>query len=284
MKLSAHRLEAFYETARLKSFSRAADALAVTQSALSQRVAKLEEDLGVTLFIRETAGPALTPAGQLLLRHCQVANSLEQEILGQIKAGAGGLAGVLRIAGYSSVTRSVIIPALAPLLRQHPLLHPQFASHEISELGSVLQSAEADYAVLDRRLNRRGVCETVLGEEEYVVIESASHESPADLYLDHDFNDTATTDFFDGQAAAPKKWRRAFMGDVYGIIAGVELGLGRAVMSRHLIAGNRKVKTVKGFRRYSREVVLHYFEQPFYSRLHHEVTGHLIKNAGRHLA
>lgn len=281
MKITSHQLEAFYETAKLKSFSKAAVALAVTQSALSQRVAKLEEDLGVTLFIRDSAGPTLTPAGEMLLRHCQVTDSLEQEVLGQLKASSGELGGVLRVAAYSSVLRSVVIPALAPLLRANPQIAPQFKSYEMNELNDVLKTAEADFVIVDHRLNKSGVAEIPLGEEEYLVIESAKYETPIDLYLDHDVNDTATADFFRGQG--PKKYRRAFMGDVYGIINGVELGLGRAVMSHHLIEDNSKIKIVRGSKRHTREVVLHHFEQPYYSRLHQEVAGHLQTNARRYL-
>src|SRR4051812_16084592 len=117
MKLSSLQLEAFFETAKLGSFSRAAAHLGITQSALSQRVANLEGELQVTLLIRDPGGPILTGAGERLLRYCQVNNSLEQEILGQLKAE--GFSGVVRIAAFSSVLRSVIIPSLAPFLRAH---------------------------------------------------------------------------------------------------------------------------------------------------------------------
>lgn len=151
-------------------------------------------------------------------------------------------------------------------------MSPQFASYEMNELEKVLRQAESDYVILDHRLGRQGIIEVPLGREEYVVIESARFDSPSDVYLDHDSADTATADFFSAQKATSKPKRRAYMGDVYGIITGVELGLGRAVMSRHLIADNRRVRVVKGFKSYSREVVLHFFEQPYYSRLHHEVV------------
>jgi len=278
VKITSHQLEAFYQTAKTKSFSRAAEALAVTQSALSQRVANLESDLGVTLFIRDPAGPALTPAGELLLRHCQMTDSLEQELLGQLKSEKGEPAGVLRVAAYSSVLRSVVVPALAPWLRANPKVSVQFKSYEMIELPEVLKTAEADFVIADHRFGKRGVAETVLGEEEYLVIESAKYAAPVDLFLDHDPDDTATADFFGKQG----KYRRAYMGDVYGIITGVENGLGRAVMSRHLIEDNSKIKVVRGFKRHVREVVLHHWEQPYYSRLHTEVVAHL-RNAGKFL-
>jgi DNA-binding transcriptional LysR family regulator len=282
MKISSLNLEAFYATARLRSFSRAAESLAVTQSALSQRIQKLEGELEATLFIRETGGPELTPAGEALLRHCQITESLESEVLAHFKPSVKGLAGSVRIAGYSSVLRSVIMPSVAPLLRTHPNLQADFKNFEMNELWEALRSGEADFAVLDYRLGRAGLREEKLGTEEYVVIEG-SKGSPEDLYLDHNPEDTATELFFNSQTQKPKNYRRSFMGDVYGIISGVELGLGRAVMSRHLIESNSKVRVLKNFKRHTREVWLHYFEQPYYSKLHQETARHLQENARRFL-
>jgi DNA-binding transcriptional LysR family regulator len=283
MKITSHQLSAFFETAKLRSFSKAANALGVTQSALSQRIANLEDDLEVTLFIRDPAGPILTTAGELLLRHCQVTDSLEQEVLGQLKSSTKQFSGAIRIAGFSSVLRSVIIPALAPFLRAHGQVHCEFRSFEVAELHKVLKTAEADLVILDYHLKKSDIVEHVLGREEYVVIESSKFSTPPDLYLDHGPHDNATESFFNEQVGAPKTYRRSFMGDVYGIINGVELGLGRAVMSKHLLKGNSRVKMVRGYKRYFRNVTLNYFEQPYYSRLHKEVVAQLEKSAPEYL-
>lgn len=279
MKITSHQLAAFYETAKLRSFSKAANALAITQSALSQRIAHLEDDLEVTLFIRDPAGPVLTTAGELLLRHCQVTDSLEQEVLNQLKTSADQYAGVVRIAGFSSVLRSVVIPSLAGFLRSHPQIHCEFRSYEVVDLVDVLKNAEADFVILDYHLQKKGIVEHVLGREEYVVVESAKYSSPEDVYLDHGPHDNATEMYFREQTNPPKSFRRSFMGDVYGIINGVELGLGRAVMSKHLIKNNSRIKVIKGYKRYFRDVTLNYFEQPYYSRLQKAVIDQLLKNA-----
>jgi DNA-binding transcriptional LysR family regulator len=51
------------------NFIKAADRLHVTQSTVSTRIRSLEEQLGCTLFVRNKAGTALTPAGQRLQKH-----------------------------------------------------------------------------------------------------------------------------------------------------------------------------------------------------------------------
>ncbi|MGZ3711533.1 MAG: LysR family transcriptional regulator [Bdellovibrionota bacterium] len=283
MKIPSHQLAAFFETAQARSFSKAAKRLGVTQSALSQRISHLENELETTLFIREAGGPRLTEAGELMLRFCQVQGSLEQEVLSKLQKSGTAYAGVVRVAGFSSVMRSVLMPALADFLRANPAVHCEFRSFEMGELFEVLRNAEADFVVLDYHLEKSGIQEYVLGREEYVVIESQQYASAPDIYLDHGPQDDATEAFFRTQPGAPKKYQRSFMGDVYGIISGVELGLGRAVMSKHLLKGNKKVKEVGSYKKYYREITLNHFAQPYYSELHQKVVQVLRAECGKFL-
>jgi DNA-binding transcriptional LysR family regulator len=61
------------------------------------------------------------------------------------------------------------------------------------------------------------------------------------------------------------------MGDVFGIIAGVEHGLGRAVVSRHLIRDNPAIRILARYSPVSTPVTLHFHNQPHYTRLHREI-------------
>ena len=64
-------LKTFLEVARTRHFSRAADALFLTQSAVSARIKLLEEMLGAELFVRKRNDIQLTPAGNRLLQHAE---------------------------------------------------------------------------------------------------------------------------------------------------------------------------------------------------------------------
>ena len=66
MRPSPAHLTAFTMAARLKSFTRAAQALGVTQSSVTQNVAKLEAMMGVPLFIRRRGGLELTKSAREL--------------------------------------------------------------------------------------------------------------------------------------------------------------------------------------------------------------------------
>lgn len=274
MKLSHLGLSAFHQTAITLNVTEAARQLGITQSALSQRLAALEAELNSTLFIRDPKGMILTQEGEKLLRYTEMSNQLEGELLSSFQSDQSELVGGIRIAGFSSVMRSIIIPRMMSFMRQHSKVHVDFQSYEMTDLPQVLSTSRADMIVLDFALEKVGIHQQVLGFEEYVVIESAMYHGPIDVFLDHGPHDNATESFFKAQDKRPP-YRRSFMGDVYGIIQGVEEGIGRAVMSKHLIDGNKKIKVIKGFKAYRRPITLHYYERPFYSKLFQRVVQEL---------
>jgi DNA-binding transcriptional LysR family regulator len=266
MKINHLGLSAFYQCALKQTMTEASTALGVTQSALSQRIASLEDDLETTLFVREAKALRLTAHGQELLNYCHFHTSLEDEILSKFKGNRDDLAGMIRIGAYSSISRSIVLPRVASLFRKNPKLLLGLNSFEVHELLGVLKSNGADIIVTDHHINQKGVCEHVLGTEEYVVIESAKYESPDDVYFDHDLEDDVTEKYFSKQLNPPKSLRRAFMGDVYGIIDAVENGLGRAVISKHLIDGNKKIKILSRYKKIDNPIVICYLERPYYSK------------------
>lgn len=278
MSLSSLHLDAFHAVARTLNFSRAAKSLHITQSALTQRIQNLEESLGLTLFVRSPRGVHPTPSGERLLRFCQARTSLEDELVDDLKGGADtGLGGTIRLAAYSTVLRSTIIPALAPLLRAHPRVLPYFFDMELRQLGDALLHGQADYIVIDRPLNRSDVETLAIGEEELVLVTSKEHEAPDMVFLDHDPDDRTTFDFLANQGDELPNLRRAFFDDIYGIMDGVALGLGRAVIPRHLAALDDRLRIVKGFKSVRTPVHLQFFKQPFYTHLHDKVLTELQK-------
>lgn len=118
MRLLAE-LEVFSETARLRSFGRAATKLGITASTLTRRIAALEKDLGVTLILRSTRSFALTPAGQKLFDRAQ--SILEQVALTRedLRGDAESAAGHLRIGAPADLVCTMLMPLLARHAREH---------------------------------------------------------------------------------------------------------------------------------------------------------------------
>lgn len=272
MSLSSIYLDAFFEVCRTRNFSEAASHLGITQSALSQRIMNLEAELGATLLLREKGNVTTTAFGEKLLSYCQLRSGLEQELLSELKNGAKSIQGELRIAGFSSIMRSVVIPSLRKLLATHPGIQLELATRELRELPELLRSGEAHFIFYDRPLEKNGITSVLVGHEESVLITSATASAP-EIYIDHDKEDAATFDYLKANKVKTSNLRRIFFDEIYALIDAVELGMGRAVVSKHLIESNKKVKVVPGFKPHRTPVYLCYKEQPFYTELQKSFLG-----------
>ncbi|MBA2544645.1 MAG: LysR family transcriptional regulator [Deltaproteobacteria bacterium] len=266
MGLSSLQLDAFFAAARALNFSQAAETLHITQSALSQRIKALESDLSLTLFTRLPRGVQLTEAGARLLRYCQARSSMEEELVEQLTSKESGLGGSLRIAGYSSIVRSVLLPALAPLLRDNPNVQAHIQNAEIRELPELLLTGNVDLIVTDTPIQRADIETIELGHEEYVMCQSAKAAGSDQRYLDHDPSDTTTHRFFMAQGRVVPEYQRAFLDETYAIIDGVAAGLGKAVLSRHLIARDKRIEVLK-YKSMRTNVVMQHHKQPHYTGL-----------------
>jgi len=112
-------VEAFYWVASLKSISRAADKLFLTQSAMSSRIATLEEELGILLLDRRDKQFKLTVAGARFFVYAQKLLELQREVKQEMGAGAP-MAVSMRIGAIESVLHSWLIPWLEKLRADHP--------------------------------------------------------------------------------------------------------------------------------------------------------------------
>lgn len=110
-------LPAFEAVARLNSFSRAADELNVTQSAVSHRIRQLEDSLGEELFIRAGRKLSLSEAGEHFLDAVAPALAQIERAAARLRGGSDER---LRLAVPSSLAVCWLIPRLPQLQRQHP--------------------------------------------------------------------------------------------------------------------------------------------------------------------
>ena len=116
--IPAGQLRAFEAVARHLNFRAASEELALTQSAISRQIQALEEDVGVTLFLRHTRAVELTSAGAQLLR--AVLPSLERidSAVRIIRQSAGRKS--VAISTWASFASMWLIPRLEMFQRAHP--------------------------------------------------------------------------------------------------------------------------------------------------------------------
>jgi len=116
--IAAGQLRAFEAVARHLNFRAASEELALTQSAVSRQIQGLEEDVGVSLFLRHTRAVELTSAGAQLLR--AVLPSLERidGAVRMIRRSAGRKS--VAISTWASFASMWLIPRLEAFQREHP--------------------------------------------------------------------------------------------------------------------------------------------------------------------
>lgn len=113
-------LVAFFAVARERSFTRAAAKLGVSPSALSHTIRKLEERLGVRLLTRTSRSVATTEPGERLLERVGPHFDQVADELARLTELRDTPAGTLRITTGDQPAESILMPAIAKLLRRYP--------------------------------------------------------------------------------------------------------------------------------------------------------------------
>jgi DNA-binding transcriptional LysR family regulator len=139
------KLRALRAVGSLRSFSAAAEALEYTQSAISQQIAALEAEVGITL-VERTRPPGLTEAGRLLIAE----SAPLFEHLASVEARLDGLrglrAGSLRMASFGSAFSTLLVSAVARFRSEHPEVELELS--EMIDSIPKLRAGELDLALV----------------------------------------------------------------------------------------------------------------------------------------
>jgi len=139
-------VEAFVWIARLGSFRAASERLHITQGAISNRIAALEEELGAKVFDRDPRELRLTPIGLRLLDYSERMLELRREMVALAKPQQE-LLGLVRIGAIESVVHTWLVDFLATLQRLHPGIEVQLTSETTRALHERLQAGALDIAL-----------------------------------------------------------------------------------------------------------------------------------------
>jgi DNA-binding transcriptional LysR family regulator len=147
MPMDPRRVLTFREVARLGSFSRAGEALSLTQPAVSQQVSALERQLGVRLLDRGPGGPTPTEAGALLLAHADALADRLAQADAQVAELSAAERETLRIGAFPSALASVIPAAIARLRELRPGVQVEAVEASGEELGAAVAAGRLHAAM-----------------------------------------------------------------------------------------------------------------------------------------
>ncbi|MFI6387914.1 LysR family transcriptional regulator [Nonomuraea sp. NPDC050547] len=124
MDIDPRRLRVLHEVARRGGVMRAAEALFLTPSAVSQQLAHLEREVGLALIDRSQRRVSLTPAGRVLAGYAERVEDELAEARRELTRFTERLAGPVRIAAFPTVIKHILVPAIQRLAVHHPKIIP----------------------------------------------------------------------------------------------------------------------------------------------------------------
>jgi DNA-binding transcriptional LysR family regulator len=142
--MQSRLLRHFLAVAEKRNITSAAEALNISQPAITRSVRQLELIVGVTLFERLPTGVALTPQGEILARRAKLMDLEYRHALAEISAHDQGLTGMLRI-GAGPVWATALLPkVIATFFRQYPRVKTRMTTGVIDTLVPDLLSGDID--------------------------------------------------------------------------------------------------------------------------------------------
>ncbi len=258
-----NRLRVFFHVHRASGVSAAAAELHVTQSAVSQSLAKLEHELGTQLFVRRHRKLVPTPAGVRLFEIIAPFIDALDGGLAEIHRAQHELSGVLRVGAPVEFGAHRLPSVLAAFRRANPGVSFELTLGHPSEVLPRLDEGRLDLAFVDvfeatpaARTAGLEVLEVL--EEQLVLVAERAYEALV-LAGSRAFGRLSAASFVEYQPAAPalRGWFRHHFGrvpprlelalvveSVQAVIAGVREGMGLGVVPSHTVASELAAGTL----------------------------------------
>ncbi len=169
------RLETLLMVAEKQNFTQAAQALSLTQPAVSHHIASLEEELGVKLFKRGKNRLLVTPEGEIVLKYARRARSLYEKMLGELSDEAKDMTKV-RI-GITHTSESNIITEVLGKYASEEGTHRSITilADTINNLYDMLSDYRIDLAIVEGRPRDPGISALLLDTDYLVCVLSNNH-------------------------------------------------------------------------------------------------------------
>lgn len=175
--MNLHQIECVLAVAKYNSFSLAADSCYISQSSLSQQIANLEKELGVSLFNRTTRSIQITEAGKDFVAYGNTIirniNTMKEKMFSYSNL----LCGTINIGAINSVEKVHFSDLIADFYSKFPNLSVNIIRGDSLSLIDSLEKQEIDVAFLTMPVNARygDICFEEIGTDEYFLVVPDAH-------------------------------------------------------------------------------------------------------------
>ncbi len=148
MAMSMNNLKIFINTADAGSLTKAAEALYISQPAVSKAIKSIEDDLGAALFYRDKkSGISLTDTGKCVLGYARQMMLMEEKIYQTAYLSKNLLEGTLKIASLPSGITFFLADAIASFQKQHPQVNIELMEGSSDEVNKLVADHSAEFGI-----------------------------------------------------------------------------------------------------------------------------------------
>jgi len=245
--MADRRLQVFLAVAKHLSFTRAADALFMTQPAVTFQVRQLEEQYNTRLFERRHGSISLTPTGELALSYAERILGLSDEMDTRLAEMNGEMRGPLLLGASTTIAESLLPVVLAEFNARYPQVRPRLIVANSEGIASRVGHHGLEVGLIDAPAKMPGLSCDVCCDDELAVIcapgyplaglESVGPRALADYeYLSREpgsgTREVVDNYFRSNQVAVEDLKTQMELGSPETLKAVVATGLGFAIVSR----------------------------------------------------
>lgn len=165
----------FVTVADKKNFSRAAEALSLTQPAISQQIHSLEEYYGSKLFERTSKRVELTRSGETLLPYAKRILELSAAAKGAVDDLSGRVTGRMTIGATLTIGEYILPQLLAEYTKLYPEVEVEMMIANTEEIGEMALDHRLDAALVEGRFTHKTLTLTPFLEDEMLLIAPGDH-------------------------------------------------------------------------------------------------------------
>ncbi|WP_202703262.1 LysR family transcriptional regulator [Flavobacterium sp. UGB4466] len=164
------RLKVFYTVSLRLNFTKAATELYISQPAVSKHIQELEEAYKTKLFERNGSKIALTPAGEILLKHTKNIFEIYREIDFEMSSFINDRQGLLRLGASTTISQYIISPVLARFHQKEKDIKVNLLNGNTEQIENALIHKEIEIGIVEGQSKNQSIKYTPFLKDELVLV------------------------------------------------------------------------------------------------------------------
>jgi len=259
--MSDRRLQVFHSVARHLSFTKAAEALHMTQPAVTFQVRQLEEQFNTRLFDRTHNRISLTEAGDRVYHYAKQIFELYSRMEGEVRELTGGVSGVVILGASTTIAEYMLPSLLGAFKRKFPDVVIRLQVSNTEGIVAMVEDNAIDLGVVEGSVPNKSLAAEVFRIDKLVAVLPPEHvlagsnSVPVADVLKYPFisreegsgTREVTFDYLRGAGLEPADLTLVMeLGSPESIKGAIEAGMGISILSRSTIAKELRLGTLTG--------------------------------------